>query len=89
MDFLAFFTAVVYVCIAFGIVLVVCELAQRACDYFNDIDQMVIQWKWYLLPNGVQRLLPMIMMNVQQPVELECFGRISCNRETSSRVNRQ
>lgn len=87
MDLVALFTAFVYVCIAFGIVLVVCELCQRACDHFNDIDLMVMQWNWYLLPDDIQRLLPLILIVMQQPVELECFGRISCNRETSSRVN--
>lgn len=87
MDLVAFLTAFSYVCSAFGTVLVVCELAQQSYDSFIKIYDMMVQWKWYLLPHDIQRMLPLILNVMQQPVEVRCFGSISCSRETFKRVS--
>lgn len=71
---------------AFGAVFLVCELCQRisnGCEGFND---KIDQFKWYLFPAKIQRALPAIIINVQQPVYVECFGSIACDRETFKRV---
>lgn len=87
MDFVALFTALTYVCSAFVAVLIMCELAQRGCDLFNNIDDKLVQLNWYLLPSEIQRILPLVMHVVQQTVEIKCFGSISCNRDTFKKVN--
>lgn len=63
-----------------------CELVGRISQEFNDICDMVDQFDWYRFPCEMQKILPIIMMSTQQPVEFECFGSIACNRETFKRV---
>lgn len=87
MDLVTFFSIILFVCIGFGGVLIVCELAQRACDHCNDIDKILIQSNWYLLPHEIQRILPIILIVVQTPVRLECFGSIPCSRETFKKAS--
>lgn len=79
--------AFLYCITAFCVVLIVCDLTQRSSDYFIDIYDTMLQWNWYLFQHDVQRLLPLILIVVQQPVELECFGGIACNRELAKRVS--
>lgn len=87
MDFVVLFMGLFYVCIAFAEVLIICELAQRGCDLFNNIDEIFVQMNWYLLPNKTQRLLPVIINMIQQITEIKCFGSISCNRDTFKKVS--
>lgn len=79
--------AFLYCFTAICVVLIACDLAQRSCDYFTDINETMDKSTWYLFPHDVQRLLPTILIIVQQPVELECFGGIACNRELAKRVS--
>lgn len=81
------FSILLFVSIGFGVVLIMCELAQRACDHFNDIDEIMLQWNWYLFPNEIQRILPLVLIVVQTPVQLECFRSISCTRETFQKAS--
>lgn len=72
---------------AFGVVMIICELGQRLADAFEQINDEINKFDWYLFPPQVQRLLPIIMIATQQEVELECFGSISGTRETFKRVS--
>lgn len=72
---------------AFGLVFIVCEIGERISTAFNEIDDVIDQFKWYLLPAEVQRMLPTIILNVQQKVALKCFGSISCQREAFRKVS--
>lgn len=88
MDFVLLFTGIFYVCIAFIVVLLICEICQRGCDLFNNIDEILVQQlNWYSLPNEVQRALPLIINVTQQITEIKCFGSISCNRDTFKKVS--
>lgn len=40
---------------AFILVFSLCELGQRFGKAFNDIDDMIGQIDWYLLPNNIQK----------------------------------
>lgn len=66
-----------------------CELCQRSTLAFDECNDMFAQFKWYLLPTGIQRMLPMILNFVQQPTEIKCFGSAACNREMFSYVSAQ
>lgn len=71
---------------AFGAVFVICELCQRmsnGCEKFNDT---IDQFKWYLFPAKLRKILPTVVMYVQQPNAVECFASIACDRETFKRV---
>lgn len=86
MDIMVLFSAFAYTCAAYCVMLLACELTQRSSDYFTNIEDIVVQWHWYLFPGEIKRLLPLILLVVQQPVEIECFGGIVCNRELYKKV---
>lgn len=62
------------------------ELGQRITNAFDDIDETIGQFDWYLFPIGVQKMLPTILIHAQKPVTLDCFGKISCLRESFKKV---
>lgn len=76
-----------YATYAFGEVFIICELCQRLTNKFDEINNAIDQVKWYRLPNKIQRILLTLLINVQQPVFIECFGSISCCRETFEKVS--
>lgn len=53
------------------IILLFSELGQRFSNSFIEIDDAIGQLDWYLFPIGIQRLLPITIMNVQQPVVID------------------
>ena len=63
-----------------------CELAGRMSIEFDDINDQINRFDWYLFPHEMQQLLPIIMANTQQEVGFECFGSILCNRDTFKKV---
>lgn len=76
-----------YACYAFGIAFLPCEVGQRISSAFEEIEDVTGQYRWYSFPNDVQRMLPMILINFQESVELECFGSFSCCREAFKKVS--
>lgn len=68
------------------IVLIACELGQRMSDAFDEMNFTIGQFDCYLFPIEIQRMLPLIIANAQQPVTLECFGSIKCTREVFKNV---
>lgn len=74
-------------CCAFGFVLFVCEIGQRFSVQFDDVMLVIDQFDWNTFPINVQRMLPIIMLNAQEPVELECFGSVMCSRATFKGVS--
>ena len=63
------------------------EIGQRLSNGFEGIDDKINQIDWYLLPMEIQRILPTIMINTQQPVFVNCFGSLACSRDTLKRVS--
>lgn len=59
-----------------------CELGERICSEYDDINNLVSQYDWHLFPHEIQRLLPMIMANAQEEVGVKWFGSYLCNRLT-------
>lgn len=71
---------------ALALVFIPCELDDRLCSEFDDINDIIDELDWHLFPLKMKKLLPMIMMNSQQPVGFKCFGSYLCNRETYKKV---
>lgn len=71
---------------AFGMIFIACELSQRLTNAYSKIDDIFEQFEWYRFPNAVRRALPTIISMVQKPVEFECFGNVSCSRESFKKV---
>lgn len=76
-----------YTCYAFGLVFTVCELGERASGAFVEIYGKIEEFKWYLLPNRIQQMMPIILILAQQPVSYECFASILCNRTSFEGVS--
>lgn len=76
------FATIYAICIVF----ICCELGERLAIVYDQLDSNIGQFHWYLFPLEIQRLLPLIMINAQQPIILVCFGSISANRETFKKV---
>lgn len=67
---------------AFGLLCVACELGERFRNLFDEIAVTIEQFKWYSFPFGMQRILPIIILNAQEPVAIACFGSILCDRKS-------
>lgn len=71
---------------AFCSVFLVSELGERLTIAYDEIPQVIEQFDCYLFPIEVQRRLPVLMLNAQQSVTLQCFGSTSTNREAFKKV---
>lgn len=72
---------------ALCIVFIACELCERLTIAYAELEQKIEQFEWYAFPIKAQRLLPILMLNAQQPITLQCFGGISTNREAFKKVH--
>lgn len=68
---------------------VICELGQRFSIKFEKINIHSKQLKWYLFPCNTQKMVLIISIITQNPIELDIFGSISCNRITFKMVSQQ
>lgn len=64
-----------------------CEIGQRFTNAYDEIDSTINQMNWNDLPMEIKRILPIIMINTQQPFEIKCFGSTACSRDTFKRVS--
>lgn len=71
---------------AFILISFACEIGQRFTNAFSDVDDVLGQLKWYLLPIEVQRILPIAIMYSQEPLLVKFFGNMSCSREQFKKV---
>lgn len=71
----------------FGGLIVICEIGQRVTNAFEPIEDTFKEFDWYSFPMRIQRKLPIIWSLAQKPITLNCFGGISCNRESFKMVN--
>lgn len=67
-------------------VFLVCELGQRINNDFRTIDDVIAQFNWYLFSDELKRMLPIILINTQEPVVFDLFGNIACSREAFRKV---
>ena len=54
---------------------------------FADLNDAIYQLDWYTFPSEIQRMLPTLMINAQQEVNIKGFGNVLCTRETFQKVN--
>lgn len=73
---------------SFGLVFIACELCERVSDAFEQISDVIAEkLAWYKYPSEIKRILPMIIVNAQEPIAIECFGSISCSRMVFQKVS--
>lgn len=71
---------------AFNLVFIVCECAQRVTNAFGEINDVVGQFDWYLYPIEIQQLLIQLIKYAQKPITIAFFGSIQCSREQFRKV---
>lgn len=79
-------TIVYYTFLAFGSVVIICEMGQRLSNAFDEIGELMWQLEWYLYSNEIQKMLPTILVAVRKPIAIEFFGSLSCSREFMKKV---
>lgn len=72
---------------AFGAVIFVCELCQQVCNGFEEMNRAMDQFHWPSYPIDLRRVLPIVIMFTQQPIEFKVFGSITCCRESFKNVS--
>lgn len=63
------------------------EIGQRLSNAYEKIEEVIDRMSWNYLPIEIQRILPIVMLNLQQTFEIKCFGSTACNRETFKKVS--
>lgn len=71
---------------SFILVFLTCEVIGRITTEFEEVNEIIDQFAWYLFPLKVQQMLPMIMIHAQESVEIDCFGSTPTDRETFKKV---
>lgn len=71
---------------AFCSVFVICDLGERLTIAYDEFEYEIEEFDWYRFPIEIQRQLPIIMINAQQPVEIQCFASTSTNRRAFKKV---
>lgn len=74
-------------CASYAMIFVLCEFGQRVNAVFEEMCIVFDQMRWYLFPIGIQKLLPTVLVVAQEPIGLNMFGSIACNRRTFKEVS--
>ena len=69
-----------------GLAFVPCELSERLSIEFVKVCDAVDELNWYKFSIRMQKMIPIIMINTQEPVALRCFGSIFCGRSVFKQV---
>lgn len=71
---------------AFILVFSCCELGQQFSNGFQSLEDKFYRIKWYLMPIGIQKLLPIFMLQTQNTFVVKFFGSYMCSREQFKKV---
>lgn len=71
-----------------GLAFIPCELGERLTAAFIGISDDISNLDWHAYPIGMQKALPLVIINAQELITLECFGEISCTRGVFKSVSK-
>lgn len=63
-----------------------CEMGQQVTNSFGKIENTLTQMDWHLFPIETQRMMPMLLMVAQQPLEFMGYGNFSATRDIMKKV---
>lgn len=63
-----------------------CTFGNSLTVRFSQLDCIIFEGPWYLLPIDMQKKLPFVMMVAQKPVYMKGFAKFQCTREVFARV---
>lgn len=70
----------------FTYMLMICEPGEHVTKHFDSFGEEFEQCYWHLLPIFARRLYLIFLLDSQKMVYIECYGRISCTRDTLKKV---
>ena len=70
----------------FLFIFIICEPGERVSEKFEEFSNELGQCNWYALPSEMQRMYLIFLSDAQQPINIQCYGRILCSRETFKTV---
>lgn len=71
----------------YAIAFATCECGHRVEDAFDAINNEIVQLNWLRFSINIKRILPIFIIDVQQPVQLDVFGSFSCGRVEFKKVS--
>lgn len=80
--------SIVQVTWSLSLAFVPCEIGERLTAAFITIFDNLCDLDWYVYPIGMQKALPLIMLNAHELITVECFGEISCTRGVFKSVSK-
>lgn len=63
-----------------------CECGTIVCTQFARFDYELWQCTWYQFPIEMQRILVLVMSNIQNPATIYSYGNFECTRDSFKRV---
>lgn len=66
----------------YAVMFVVCEVSQQFTNEFEGIYKVTDRFDWYAFGNEIKAMLPTLVIILQRPVGIKCFGSFSSNRES-------
>lgn len=66
--------------------IILCEPGARLTAQFEMLSIEVSRYDWYLLPIGMQGMYIIFLSDTQNPMQILCYGNITCDRDTTKKV---
>lgn len=71
---------------SFALVFCTCELGQQFSNILEKVTDDFNRLDWHSFPIEMQRMLPLIFVNVQKDINVGCFGIIIASRQQFKKV---
>lgn len=71
---------------AFGLVFLFTEIGEQLESRSDEIDEAVNELDWNTFPLRAQRMMLIMIVTTQNPIQVTAFGGIPCTRETFKKV---
>lgn len=81
-----FLSSMFFGCSAVGLAFFTCELGQQLTNALNKINDEFKQLNWYFYIIKIQRILLIILNNVQEPIVIQSLGVVCSSREQFKKV---
>lgn len=65
---------------SFSLIFFYCEFGENISGQFDELIDVIYQFKWYSYPVKMQRMIPIILKGTQHPIVLRGFGNVMCKR---------
>lgn len=70
-------------------IFILCEPGARMTYQFVAFGEELSRCDWYLLSIELQRMYMIFLSETQNPMKMLCYGNITCDRDTTKKVNIQ